>query len=184
MAGKKIELGPTGRVVAERIRAYREGKNLTWTQLAKRMSECGRPITAIALRRIEDGERRVDVDDLLALAYTLEVNPHALLFPRLSISDGIVETVEVSGLSKISGETLWEWADGERPLYDPTEDPRAFTGRTRPSWKYTVDHDAADKLSLRRELDDLRLKHYSFQEEVTDLIGKMREQLKEDHGND
>jgi hypothetical protein len=45
------------------------------------MAAAGRPILPSGLSKIEQGQRAVDVDDLVALAIALQVNPNALLLP-------------------------------------------------------------------------------------------------------
>lgn len=69
------------------IRRIREGQRLTYVELSERLASVGRPIPVLGLRRIERGERRVDVDDLLALAYALGVPPVDLLIPSDLLSD-------------------------------------------------------------------------------------------------
>ena len=76
-----MELGPVGRTVAENVRRVREGRALTFAEVARRIEEIGRPISALGIRRIEEGARRVDVDDLYALAVALGVGPGSLLLP-------------------------------------------------------------------------------------------------------
>ena len=43
-------------------------------QLSERTGEAGRTLSASALNSIETGKRRVDVDDLMALAAALDVH--------------------------------------------------------------------------------------------------------------
>jgi transcriptional regulator with XRE-family HTH domain len=66
------------RLNIKRIRAQR---HITTRALAKTMSEAGRPMTATAISNIEQGERRVDVGDLVALADALSVAVTQLLDP-------------------------------------------------------------------------------------------------------
>src|SRR5690625_4841215 len=82
MAGRKIELGPTGDLVRQRIKEIREARGLSYAELSRRLAAAGRPIPALGLRRIEAGERRVDVDDLIALAWVLEASPTMFLVPK------------------------------------------------------------------------------------------------------
>ncbi len=80
-AAKRIDLGPaTQRIVANLIRIRKE-RNLTYTQISAALEEIGRPIPILGLRRIEAGERRIDVDDVEALAQVLGVVPLALIYP-------------------------------------------------------------------------------------------------------
>jgi transcriptional regulator with XRE-family HTH domain len=44
-------------------------------------------MSKVTLSQIETGGRRVDVDDLVAIAYVLNVNPITLLFPQRSETD-------------------------------------------------------------------------------------------------
>jgi transcriptional regulator with XRE-family HTH domain len=81
MGTRKIELGDVGLRVAAQIRQIRERKDLSLHALSERLSEMGRPILASGLSKIEQGTRRVDVDDLVAIARALEIVPSALLNP-------------------------------------------------------------------------------------------------------
>jgi transcriptional regulator with XRE-family HTH domain len=77
----KNALGPSGEMLMNNIKRIREGQRVTYVELSERLAALGRPIPVLGLRRIERGERRVDVDDLLALAKALNVSPVALLVP-------------------------------------------------------------------------------------------------------
>lgn len=74
-----VEIGNTGRTVASAVRAYRRLRDMTQAQLAERVADAGRPMTASTINKIETVERRVDVDDLVALAVALEVQTTQLL---------------------------------------------------------------------------------------------------------
>jgi hypothetical protein len=56
--------------------------------------------------------RRVDVDDLIALALALDVNPSALLFPSVADGSSVALTEAASGPAF----AVWDWADGVHPL--------------------------------------------------------------------
>lgn len=73
--------GSLSQQVAWRLRQLREERRLPYTELAERLAKIGQPIPVLGLRRIERGERRVDVDELAALALALNVPPLLLLFP-------------------------------------------------------------------------------------------------------
>lgn len=53
---------------------------------ADRIKETGRAMSPSALSKIENGDRRVDVDDLTVFAYILGTTPTALLTPAESAS--------------------------------------------------------------------------------------------------
>lgn len=84
--------------IAGELRRHREELRLPYTELAERLARLGRPIPVLGLRRIERGERRVDVDELAALALALGVPPASLMFPTDSA------TVEV-----VPGKVLSSW---------------------------------------------------------------------------
>lgn len=74
-------LGPTGRTVASNIKRRRERQKLSYAELSRKIEANGRDIQPLALRRIEAGARRVDVDDLFAIAIALNTPPLDLLLP-------------------------------------------------------------------------------------------------------
>lgn len=107
-ASRKITLGPAGTQISESVRRLREKDKLTYVELSKRLTEIGRPIPVLGLRRIEAGERRVDVDDLEALAHALGVPPVQLVFPV-----GSVDEVEVPPGLVVPTATALRWFTGE-----------------------------------------------------------------------
>ncbi|MFF9494242.1 helix-turn-helix domain-containing protein [Streptomyces flaveolus] len=133
MTTGRIELASTGRTVAANVKRLREAQRLTLRALSARLKEMGRPLSADALNKIENGAsdeprqvRRVDVDDLVALAVALGVHPTALLLPptaRISGSGGEPVTVPVTGAGDVPARVAWEWAHGMRPLPREGEDP-------------------------------------------------------------
>lgn len=116
-ASKKNPLGPTGVIAARRVRELREVHRWTYKELADRLGAIGRPIPPLGLRRIEAEDRRIDADDLVALAVTFGVNPSALLLPVQGHGD-----VEITGEGKVPAARAWAWADGQRPLRDDDAD--------------------------------------------------------------
>ncbi|MBN6192071.1 helix-turn-helix transcriptional regulator [Aneurinibacillus sp. BA2021] len=117
-SNKRVPLGPTGSVVAENVK--RKRGSMQYKELAERLAEVGRPIPALGLRRIEAGERRVDVDDLMALAVVFGVSPLTLLLP----SDGSADLAsEVTGVPRpVAHNVQWLWAMGEEPLQLPSDE--------------------------------------------------------------
>ena len=92
MAKSDIEIGPTGRAVAERVRQVRnDARRWTLNQLSERTGLAGRRLSVSALSLIETGKRRVDVDDLVALADALEVSAAYLLGESLPDTAAIME---------------------------------------------------------------------------------------------
>lgn len=84
--GGSAQLGTAGRHLAETVTRLRDERGMDQRTLAARVTACGRRMTASAVSRIENLDRRVDVDDLLALAAALEV-PRAELLPHDASAD-------------------------------------------------------------------------------------------------
>ena len=102
-------MGPIGVNVAHTVRQFREDRRLGFAELSRQLAEIGREIPPLGLRRIESGERRVDVDDLVALAVVLDVSPLALLLP--SEASSLTSQGEEYSLQQI-----WNWGEGLHPL--------------------------------------------------------------------
>ncbi len=79
------------------MRQLREGKRLSLQDLSDRLAAIGRPILPSGLSKIELGHRRVDVDDLEALAFALETVPGRLLQGPLREFTGLTEEDEEIG---------------------------------------------------------------------------------------
>lgn len=91
----------------------------------------GRGIPPLGLRNIEAGTRRVDVDDLMALAAALGTSPITLLSPD---SDSRRTVVEGTATGKQRAEDLWGWLRATDPLVGSGEDHIGFALRARPVW--------------------------------------------------
>ena len=117
MASNEFVPGPAMRNVIANVRRRREELRVSQAELSQRLSALGRPIRATGLHRLETGRRRVDADDLVALALALEVSPITLFMPWES-SEGVVQLTEaVSAPTPIA----WEWVRGIRPLELPDD---------------------------------------------------------------
>jgi transcriptional regulator with XRE-family HTH domain len=79
MGTRRIELGPAGHAVAANIHRIRELVGMTLQDVSDRLTQLGRPIARSGLSKIEAGHRRVDVDDLVAIANALGVTADRLL---------------------------------------------------------------------------------------------------------
>lgn len=89
-------------------------RGLTYTQVSKRLADGGRSISPLAVRRIEDGERKVDADDLMALALALDVSPTYFLMPG---TDGPEDEVSVTGrLEPVDAKKLYDFLHGEHGI--------------------------------------------------------------------
>jgi transcriptional regulator with XRE-family HTH domain len=108
-----VEAGPTSATVARNVRRVRERRGYSTNQISRLLEKAGRSISPAAISKLERGERRVDVDDLTALASVLDISPAALLLP---LTDSYQEPVEVTGAGTMPATVAWDWALGRRPL--------------------------------------------------------------------
>ena len=73
--------GNTNEHVAANVRTARQAIGMDLRSFAELLKATGRTMSASGLSKIENGDRRVDVDDLTAFAYILQTTPAALLAP-------------------------------------------------------------------------------------------------------
>ncbi|SHQ69893.1 helix-turn-helix domain-containing protein [Mycobacteroides abscessus] len=126
-----------GKTVADNIKRLRG--DMAYTKLADRLEEIERPIPTLGLRKIESYQRRVDADDLVALAIALEVSPVTLLTPYTD-SDPEVR-VELNGVG-MPVAYLWGWLRGDNELPESGENgvpafSAVFLSRALPPWRFT-----------------------------------------------
>lgn len=79
MAARPLEIGGAGAQVASQVTAHRQRRGWDQRTLAERVTAAGRPMSTSVLGKVEASARRVDIDDLVALAAALEVPPARLL---------------------------------------------------------------------------------------------------------
>ena len=107
----------TGLTVAANVKRLRGG--LSFPELSRRLSAIGRPLPVIALRRIEEGNRNVTVDDLMAFAIVFGVSPLTLLMPEYASRD---ITTRITGYpDQVGANVAWLWARGDEPLEVPQD---------------------------------------------------------------
>lgn len=161
--------GPIARNVRASVEELAADRGLSMRRLSALLEELGRTIPPLGLSRILKDERRVDVDELVALALALGVNPNALLFPRAAGRDAEVElTPEVRHRSF----TVWAWADGIAPLPAEVAEAGAIAINTpgdkwhdwvthaRPDYTAPEPHPAvAEMLSLKTMIETVLAEH-------------------------
>lgn len=118
MGTNAVNKGPVAEAVAANVRAVREARGLSQQQLAGGVAELGRPMQATTIAKIEGGDRRVDVDDLVALALALNVSPARLLVGDQPQDEEVRLAADVS----VPAWRAWHWAVADHSLYLPTDD--------------------------------------------------------------
>ena len=122
-----VRLGPVGEAARRNIMRLRTTAGLSLAELSARMTG-DRQISLSGLSKIENGGRKLDVDDLVAIAAALDVTPLAILFGTSPDPD---EHVQAGGTA-MEASSLWSWAVGDLPLLD--NDRRGFQARSLPWW--------------------------------------------------
>ena len=102
--------GHTNEHVAANLRRARQSIGVDLRELSARITNAGRKISPSALSKVETGDRRVDVDDLAALAYALETTPADLLIPP----DGAAAPTGVP--DQFVPEEIHAWMQGKAKL--------------------------------------------------------------------
>lgn len=97
--------------VAANVRQLRQERGDDLADVSERLTRLGRPIGVSALSKLETGKRRVDADDLMALAIVLDVTPNRLLLMDGASTDDSVELVPDFGA--LDARSAWQWASGE-----------------------------------------------------------------------
>jgi 8-oxo-dGTP pyrophosphatase MutT (NUDIX family)/transcriptional regulator with XRE-family HTH domain len=165
-----IPLGPVGRYVISNLEFLRNARRLTYRELSERLSQLGRPIPTLGLSRIEKGDRRVDVDDLVALAVALGVNPSALLLPSGERGNPRVpdDVIALTPELQVKLTDAWEWADGQAPVPNTGQPPNDFENTARPTWLHREIFRAEELPEKRRRLEE-ELNRVRILEEVAEL---------------
>lgn len=110
---KYSEAGPVGSQVAKNLARIRNAQRKTTAQLGELVTELGIPMTASTVTKIEKRDRRVTVDELVALALALDVSPATLLLP--TEQPGAPVQLSPEG-APVPWEAAWRWLHGETPL--------------------------------------------------------------------
>lgn len=105
MGTNSVRRGATAAAVSANVKRLRLKQNLGLRGLARKLA-ADRPLGHNAIDQIERGTRRVDVDDLTALAVALEVSPETLLMPYAENAD---DEVRITGWGPMYASEAWRW---------------------------------------------------------------------------
>jgi transcriptional regulator with XRE-family HTH domain len=121
MATNEVPRGPISAYVVENVKRLRADRHWSLAELSEQMGRVGRPMLSSGLHRLEQGKRRIDCDDLVALAAAFGVSPIALLLP----ADGMSEITLTDSLSA-DARAAWDWMRARRPLAIPEDEDEDF----------------------------------------------------------
>jgi transcriptional regulator with XRE-family HTH domain len=117
------------RVLGAQMREVRERRRWSLRELAERLAEVGHPMHHVTVAKIETGVRGVALDEVLALAYALDVSPLHLITP---LDDA--EAVAVTDTVSAGAVEVRRWLRGQTPL--PGQDERTYRTEVPPSeWR-------------------------------------------------
>jgi transcriptional regulator with XRE-family HTH domain len=142
-----------GQVFGARLREVRESRRWTQIELAARLEDLGHPVSQSKLAKIEKGATsvkyenaadKVNLADVLAIAYALDVCPLHLFCPVEQ--EPRVEIVR--GRQPLDPEWLREWVRGEREALG--QDPKVFFAE-RPRVEIEADMEAVRAVRIGRE---------------------------------
>jgi|SRR5271157_643503 len=141
MGTHAVQHGTTAEVVGANVKRLRSARNLGLRALSNKVGngETGRPLLRhSAINQIEKGTRRVDVDDLTALAIALDTSPIGLLMPA-DTPDGAndpTKMVALTGMNtKVTADKLWLWLRGEASV--TSRSAMSVIANTQPRWQHT-----------------------------------------------
>jgi len=103
-----------GEVVAGNVRRWRVDRGLDQQALADRLADLGWPVDRTTVVRIEQGARRVTVDDLGLLAVALNVPLPLLLLPVHERQNVVLTPAKRT--QAVHPWMIWEWMLGNEPL--------------------------------------------------------------------
>lgn len=110
---------------------------MTYTGLSEQLARLGLSISPVGVRRMEDCQRRVTVDDLMTIAVALMVAPATLLMPARTDDNSEVgeqDLVPITGWGKpITARVVWDWLKADRPLIRGTF--ATFAQLAWPAWE-------------------------------------------------
>ena len=129
------EMETVAAIVARNVGELRGRRQFSVRDLSRRLEELGTPMLASAISKIENGQRKVTVDELVALARALNVSPVRLLLPGKPDTSG--DSAAANARREWEWHAMWRWAVGEEPLARerrPLTDPRIreFIRENRP----------------------------------------------------
>jgi transcriptional regulator with XRE-family HTH domain len=122
-----VQLGPVGESARRNVTRLRKAAGLSLADVSDRMTG-DRRLSVSGLSKVETGGRKIDVDDLVAIAAAIDVSPLAILFGQAPEHDALVE----AGGTGTQASALWAWAVGSQPMRD--NDTRGFQARSLPWW--------------------------------------------------
>ena len=127
---RKNDLGPSGQRAGRNLQNLREERRFSQKDLAAAVERLGRPMIMQIVSKTEAGERRLDIDDLIAFAVALDTSPNRLLLTGSAAADQFIDLTPAVRISELDA---WNWASGLEPLPAETgKEPGSACRREKP----------------------------------------------------
>jgi transcriptional regulator with XRE-family HTH domain len=122
------------RVVAVNVKRLREACGISQVRLAELMAETGHLMGGMPVWALENGRRRINVDDLFGFAEVFGVTPESLLAPgagevqektrsqvyEVTVTGGVVRSVTAESFDVGADGFLHFYRQGERVFFAPS----------------------------------------------------------------
>lgn len=109
-----MRAGLPTQTVAENLKRLRAAGGVSVRELSRLT---GNAVPPNGISEIENGLRRVDVDDLIALSAALDVSPSVLLMPRPDLPDEDGDgVVYLDPEDPLTARQVWDWLTAARLL--------------------------------------------------------------------
>lgn len=134
MPGPAVVAPESERVVAANVKRLREAHGISQVRLAELMVETGHVMGGMPVWALENGRRRINVDDLFGFAEVFDVTPGSLLLPdggepvdqavtpgtkyEVTITGGVIRSVTADSVD-IDDALLTFHLRGERVFFAP-----------------------------------------------------------------
>jgi transcriptional regulator with XRE-family HTH domain len=119
---------------AEQMRIQRERKGWSQKQLAARLAKLGFDVHQTTIGKWEAGERRITLDEALAISVALDVSPaHMVAGSYLGGAFGRASIGLTANTDPVSPREMRMWVRGQRPLWGQDE-KRYYTEVAPDEW--------------------------------------------------
>ena len=98
--------------MAQNVAEIRNRRGMSLRALAEQLGQLGHRMLVSTISKIENADRKVNADDLVALALALDVSPPRLWLPGVDDGRPVQLTPEVA----VPWGAAWRWATGWAPL--------------------------------------------------------------------
>jgi transcriptional regulator with XRE-family HTH domain len=169
-------------VFAEQMRIQRGRRGWTQRQLATRLAKLGLAVHQTKIGKWEAGERRITLDEALAISVALDVSPaHMIAGSYSEASLGEASVALSAATAPVSPRQMRMWVRGQQSLWGQDE-KRYYTEVARDEWLAMQRAGVSVLLRGVQELveawaDDDRESALEIIEALSDELGRQRREL-------